>query len=106
MNRHAPSPTAPFSHFQRNSVLPAVDPGYREAKVANLYEEILTVDDVAGLLRMSKQQIYEQTRRRARLRQPLPLPYLRINGNLRFRRSDIATWLDQLAEYEKSRRIQ
>ena len=106
MNRHVPSATAPFSHFQRNSVLTAVDPGSREAKVANLYGEILTVDDVAGLLRMTRQQIYEQTRRRARIRQPLPLPFVHINGNLRFRRSDIATWLDQLAEYEKSRRIQ
>jgi predicted DNA-binding transcriptional regulator AlpA len=69
-------------------------------------QEILTVDDVAALLKMSKQQIYEQTRMRARVRQAIPLPFLRINGNQRFRRSDIATWLDQLAEYEKGRRIQ
>jgi hypothetical protein len=32
------------------------------------------------------------TRHRAKARQPLPLPLLRINGNLRFRRTDIAKY--------------
>jgi hypothetical protein len=64
--------------------------------------ELLTVDDLASLLRMRRQQVYEQTRHRARVRQALPLPYIRINGNLRFRRADIAVWLDHLAEYERT----
>ena len=64
--------------------------------------EILTVDDLAALLKMKRSQIYAMTPHRAKARQPLPLPLLRINGNLRFRRTDIAKWLDQLAEYERA----
>ena len=64
--------------------------------------ELLTADELASLLKMRRQQVYEQTRHRARVRQALPLPFLRINGNLRFRRADIAIWLDQLAEYERT----
>ena len=56
--------------------------------------EILTVDDLAVLLKMKRSQIYTMTRHRAKARQLLPLPFLRINGNLRFRRTDIAKWLD------------
>ena len=67
----------------------------------DLQNEILTVDDLAALLKMKRRQIYEMTRHKARVRQPLPLPLLRINGNLRFRRTDIAKWLDELAEYER-----
>jgi predicted DNA-binding transcriptional regulator AlpA len=60
--------------------------------------EILTVSDVAKLLKFSKGQVYDLTRSRARVRQTLPIPTLRINGNLRFRRSDIEQWLNRLAE--------
>jgi excisionase family DNA binding protein len=60
--------------------------------------EILTVEEVASLLKMSKRQIYEQTRQRGQVRQEHPIPTLRINGNLRFRRSDIEAWLNRLAE--------
>jgi predicted DNA-binding transcriptional regulator AlpA len=67
----------------------------------NFENEILTVDDLAALLKMKRSQIYTMTRHRARVRHPLPLPLLRINGNLRFRRTEIAKWLDQLAEYEQ-----
>ena len=68
-------------------------------------DEILTPDELAGLLKMSRQQIYEQTRHRSRVRQPIPLPFVRINGNLRFRRSDITFWLNQLAEYERTGKV-
>ena len=59
--------------------------------------EILTVEEVAAMLKMSKRQIYEQTRKRGQVRQEHPIPILRINGNLRFRKADIEAWLDQLA---------
>jgi predicted DNA-binding transcriptional regulator AlpA len=59
--------------------------------------EILTVADVASVLKMSRRQIYEMTRHRGQVRLDHPIPTLRINGNLRFRRSDIEDWLDQLA---------
>jgi predicted DNA-binding transcriptional regulator AlpA len=69
----------------------------------DLQNEILTVEELATLLKMKRRQIYEMTRGRARVRQalPLPLPLLRINGNLRFRRTDVAKWLDELAEHER-----
>jgi excisionase family DNA binding protein len=63
--------------------------------------EILTIDELAKLLKMKRTQIYELTRRRSRLRQPVPLPALRINGNLRFRKSAVIQWLDDLAEVDR-----
>ena len=67
----------------------------------DLHNEILTVDELAALLKMNRRQIYEMTRQRTRVRQPLPLPLLRINGNIRFRKTDISKWLDELAERER-----
>ena len=55
--------------------------------------DIITVAELAQMLKMSKSQVYEQTRKRARLRQTKPLPYLRINGNLRFSRAAVDAWL-------------
>ena len=62
-----------------------------------VFTEIMTVDDVASLLKMSRRQVYELTRTRGQVRQDHPIPPLRINGNLRFRRSDIEAWLEKLA---------
>jgi excisionase family DNA binding protein len=64
-----------------------------------LNAEILTVDELAAMLKMNKRQIYSMTDKHTRtgsMRQN-PLPVLRINGNLRFRRSDIEAWLEKLA---------
>lgn len=60
--------------------------------------EILTVAEVAALLKMSKGQIYEMTNTRTRTgsMRDHPLPVLKINGNLRFRKSDIEAWLEKL----------
>jgi len=69
----------------------------------DLQNEILTVDDLAVLLKMKRSQIYTLTRKRARVRNSLPMPLLKINGNLRFRRSDILKWLDELAEFEREK---
>jgi excisionase family DNA binding protein len=60
--------------------------------------EILTVEELATMLKMSKTQIYEMTRTRTRngnMREH-PLPVLKINGNVRFRKSDIEDWLEKL----------
>ena len=61
--------------------------------------EILTVDELAALLKMSRRQIYSMTETRTRngKMQDHPLPVLRVNGNLRFRKSDIEQWLEELA---------
>jgi len=60
--------------------------------------DILTIQQVADLLQFSKRQVYELTRRRG---QGIanPIPTLRINGNIRFRRRAIEAWL---AESERA----
>ena len=61
--------------------------------------EILTIAELAALLEMSKSQIYEMTKERTRTgsMKAHPLPVLKINGNLRFRKSDVEAWLGRLA---------
>ena len=59
--------------------------------------EILTLDEVAGLLKMTRNQVYTMTRTRSQERMDVPLPVLRINGNLRFRRADVEAWIEKLA---------
>jgi excisionase family DNA binding protein len=61
--------------------------------------EILTVDELAAMLKMSKNQIYEMTKTRTRSgsMRHNPLPVLRINGNVRFRKSDVEAWIEKLA---------
>ncbi len=62
--------------------------------------EILTVEDLAHFLKMSKRQVYEMTSTRTRTgtMKKNPLPVLRINGNLRFRSGDVEAWLSKLAQ--------
>ncbi len=60
--------------------------------------EILTIEEVAQLLKMSRRQIYEMTRARTRERSSAPIPLLKINGNTRFRKIDIEAWINKLAE--------
>ena len=59
--------------------------------------EILTLDDVAKLLKMTRNQVYTMTRARSQERMDVPLPVLRINGNLRFSKSAIEQWITTLS---------
>jgi predicted DNA-binding transcriptional regulator AlpA len=65
--------------------------------------EILTVREVAALLKMTEGQVYSLTKSRFRARhgEARAIPALRINGNLRFRLSDIEAWLDRLSREEQ-----
>lgn len=69
------------------------------------FPEILTIEQAAEMLNLTRRQCYEMTRSRGRERMPIPIPLIRINGNIRFRRNDLAKWLDQLAEYERTGRV-
>ncbi len=62
--------------------------------------EILTITELAALLKMSKKQIYTmcETRTRNGAMKTHPLPVLKINGNLRFLRKDVDLWLSKLIE--------
>jgi predicted DNA-binding transcriptional regulator AlpA len=66
-------------------------------------DDILTIDELASWLKMSKRQIYTMCEKRTRTgsMKNHPLPVLKINGNLRFRRCDIERWLATLAENSK-----
>jgi hypothetical protein len=60
--------------------------------------EILTAVEVGEMLKLSKRSVYQLTCTRVRENQKHPLPLIRINGNLRFRKPDVEAWLQQLAE--------
>ena len=63
---------------------------------------ILTVSEVAELLKMKPSQIYTMTRSRARERMARPLPYLKLNGNLRFSKEAIEQWISELSQEERA----
>jgi excisionase family DNA binding protein len=60
--------------------------------------EILTVDELASLLKMTRRQVYTMTESRTRAKQEHPLPIMRVNGNLRFSRTAVESWLQLLQE--------
>jgi predicted DNA-binding transcriptional regulator AlpA len=51
-------------------------------------EEIMTLDEVATILKMKRRSVYELTRERCRR----PLPFFEAGKVLRFRRSEINLW--------------
>jgi predicted DNA-binding transcriptional regulator AlpA len=60
--------------------------------------EILTADEVAAWLKISKWQVYELAKARTRsgdVREH-PLPVLRIGSSVRFRKSDLEEWIEKL----------
>jgi excisionase family DNA binding protein len=59
---------------------------------------ILTVTEVAELLKLKPSQIYTMTRSRARERMSRPIPYLKLNGNLRFSKEAVERWLSDLEQ--------
>ena len=69
---------------------------------SNGNEQILTVDQAAQYLGMNKRQIWEMTRARGQARMPVPIPVIRINGNIRFKKSSLERWIDQLEEHGRT----
>jgi len=57
---------------------------------------LLSLTEAAALLSLTKQQLYELTRSRSRLRQAIPLPYVRLGKRLCFRRESLERWLAEL----------
>jgi hypothetical protein len=55
--------------------------------------EILTVAELAALLKCKASSIYNLTRHRGRARYESPIPVLRLPMGLRFRRSSVLAWL-------------
>lgn len=59
-------------------------------------EELLTVEDVAVILRVPNSWVYERTRRRSADR----IPGFRIGKYWRFRLADIKAWLEESRHVE------
>ncbi len=61
--------------------------------------EILTVKEVAKLLRISERFVYELTKPRtvSRDKREHPLPVLRIGSAVRFVRKDVEDWIEKMA---------
>jgi predicted DNA-binding transcriptional regulator AlpA len=57
---------------------------------------LLTVEQAAQLLSMTKRQVWEMTRARGLARMAVPIPLIRINGNIRFKQSSLEAWVDQM----------
>jgi excisionase family DNA binding protein len=55
--------------------------------------EILTAEEVATMLKISKRQVYELAKQTDN-----PIPAVRIRTSVRFRRSDVDGWVAGLVE--------
>lgn len=67
-----------------------------EAQATPTDNDILTVAEVAELLKCKPSSIYNLTRIRTRARYENPIPVLRLPMGLRFRRSSVIAWLKSL----------
>lgn len=62
-------------------------------------QTILTVDEVASLLRVSTRSIYEYTSERGKERMKAnPFPVLRIGDRVLFVREDVLAWIGRQKE--------
>jgi predicted DNA-binding transcriptional regulator AlpA len=59
-------------------------------------DELLTVAELAALLKCKESGVYNLTRKRS-IRYAHELPVIRAPFGLRFRRGDVMEWLDRLA---------
>jgi excisionase family DNA binding protein len=61
-------------------------------------DELLTIEELAGWLKISPRSARELCRDRNRARQKHPIPVLRIGRAVRFSRAAIEQWLKRLEE--------
>lgn len=58
-------------------------------------DEILTPSQIAERLQVKPTWVYEQTRERTGIRNPDPLPYIKLGRYLRFDWHDVLAWLER-----------
>jgi predicted DNA-binding transcriptional regulator AlpA len=66
-------------------------------------EPLITLDEAAGLLKLSRAQMYELTRNRSRCRQTVPLPVIRLGKRKMFRASSLHAWITELEKQSASK---
>ena len=59
-------------------------------------EPLLNIDKAATLLGLTRAQLYELTRNRSRIRQRIPLPFIRIGRRILFRAMSLERWITEL----------
>ncbi len=57
-------------------------------------DELLTVTDLAAILKCKPSSVYNLSRRTGRARYDHPIPVIRLPMGLRFRRSSVLAWLE------------
>jgi len=67
--------------------------GAESLSAAPVDNDIMTVAEVAELLKCKPSSIYNLTRHRGRARYDNPIPVIRLPMGLRFRRSSVLSWL-------------
>lgn len=58
--------------------------------------ELLTPDQLASWLTISRRSIYELCSARGQQKQKHPLPYLKVAGKIRFNKESVTEWLRTL----------
>ena len=69
-----------------------------------LLMEILTVKEVAALLRVSRWHVYELVKQRTKsgdVREN-PLPCVRLGKSVRFRKNDVEEWVERLSAHNSA----
>jgi predicted DNA-binding transcriptional regulator AlpA len=68
-------------------------------------DEVLTLREVARILKAKTKQIYELTRARGQERSSIPLPVFTIHSKMkRVRKSDLRKWLNDLVEAQQKKK--
>jgi hypothetical protein len=57
--------------------------------------DLLTPEELAGRLKVSKSWVFEQTRDRAKIRNKNPLPCIRLGKYLRFSWVAVCAWMSE-----------
>jgi excisionase family DNA binding protein len=59
-------------------------------------EPLLNMDEAAALLKLTKDQLYHLCRTRSRVRQSVPIPFIKVGKVRRFKASSLAAWVAEL----------
>lgn len=57
---------------------------------------VLSLEQAADLLGLTKEQLYQLTRTRSLIRQRVPIPFVKLGKRIVFRRESLEEWLAQL----------
>jgi predicted DNA-binding transcriptional regulator AlpA len=64
-----------------------------QPNIENTRSDILTVSEVAEIIRCKPSSVYNLTRTRGLARYKHPIPHIKLPCGLRFRKSSVLTWL-------------